>query len=279
MNQAEQLHTLARRYCMIMSRYWGRKYSRLMNAGRDRTEDGGYTVEAEELFPRYLVLDAILAEIEKSDGTEFAAEEEAHNKILAAVWNAHSLFTENKEGIFQQTAAAERQALADYLDKKAAAGIVHVSPLPYRRTLSGVERTLLWEDLRGRWGISDFWYPLTDAKPADTEAFMEDYFEEEVGFEALKAILSAHGIDRVFELREFDHSPEYQLDTEGFNPVYTINGEGYWFSAEMDWVIYASHENSITIAGEWLLTEIKQIWPGWEERRWLDWQERLQRGV
>lgn len=279
MNQAEQLHTLARRYCMIMSRYWGRTYSRLMNTSRDRTEDGGYTAEAEKLFPRYLVLDATLAELERSDGAEFAAEEDAHGKILAAVWNAQSLFTENKEGIFQQTAAAERQALADYLDKKAAAGISSVQPLPYRRTLSEVERTLLWEDLRERWGISDFWYPLTEPKPPETEAFMEDYFAAEVGIEALKAILSAHGIERVFELREFDHSPEYQLDLEGFNPAYTINGEGYWFSADMDWVIYASHENSITIAGEWLLTEIKEIWPGWEERRWLDWKERLRRGI
>ncbi|MNB85398.1 hypothetical protein D3C75_323020 [compost metagenome] len=279
MNQAEQLHTLARRYCMIMSRYWGRTYSRLMNAGKDRTEEGGYTLEAETLFPRYLVLDAILAELEESDGTEFAAEEEAHKNILSAVWNAQSLFTENKEGIFQQTAAAERQALADYLDKKAAEGKVRVSRLPYRHTLSEVERTLLWEDLREKWGISDLWYPLTDAKPADTEAFMEDYFAAEVGIEALKAILSAQGIRRIFELREFDHSPEYQLDIEGFNPAYTINGEGYWFSADMDWVIYASHENSITIAGEWLLDGIKKIWPGWEERRWLDWQERLRRGL
>lgn len=279
MNQAEQLHTLARRYCMIMSRNWGRTYSRLMNAGRDRTEVGGYTAEAEKLFPRYLVLDAILAELERSDGAEFTAEEDAHRKILAAVWNAQSLFTENKEGIFQQTAAAERQSLADYLDKKAAAGISRVQPLPYRRTLSEVERTLLWEDLRERWGISDFWYPLTEPKPPETEAFMEDYFAAEVGIETLKAILSAHEIERVFELREFDHSPEYQLDIEGFNPAYTINGEGYWFSADMDWVIYASHENSITIAGEWLLTEIKEIWPGWEERRWLDWKERLRRGI
>lgn len=225
------------------------------------------------------MLDAILAQLEQSDGTEFAAVEEAHKKILSAVWNAQSLFTENKEGIFQQTAAAERQALADYLDKKAAEGKVRVSPLPYRRTLSEVERTLLWEDLREKWGIGDFWYPLTDAKPADTEAFMDDYFAAEVGIEALKAILRARGIERIFELREFDHSPEYQLDIEGFNPAYTINGEGYWFAADMDWVIYASHENSITIAGEWLLEEIKKIWPGWEERRWLDWQERLRRGL
>jgi hypothetical protein len=264
---------------MVMAGYWGRKYSRLMNSGGDRTEGGDYTAEAEELFPRYLVLDAILAELEQYDGAEFAAEEDAHKKILSAVWNAQSLFTVNKPGVFQRTAEAERQALAGYLEKRAAAGISHVSPLPYRRTLSEIERTLLWEDLSGRWEIRDFWYPLTEPKPPETEAFMEDYFAAEIGFNALRAILSAHGIGRIFELREFEHSPEYQLDVEGFNPVYTLNGEGYWFSAEMDWVIYASHENSITIAGEWLLAEIKKIWPGWEERRWLDWQERQRRGI
>lgn len=51
MNQAEQLHTLARRYCMIMSRYWGRTYSRLMNAGRDRTEDGATRQRQKSCFP------------------------------------------------------------------------------------------------------------------------------------------------------------------------------------------------------------------------------------
>lgn len=82
------------------------------------------------------------------------------------------------------------------------------------------------------------------------------------------------GIDKVWEMDESEAFPEYEIDTAAFSPEYSISGEGYWCSADMDWIIYVSHENSITVGGEWLLDEIKAIWPNWEERKWVSWTER-----
>ena len=43
--------------------------------------------------------------------------------------------------------------------------------------------------------------------------------------------------------------------------------EGYWCDGAFDWIIYASHESSITIGG-WLLPEIKKVWSNWKEGLW-----------
>lgn len=33
----------------------------------------------------------------------------------------------------------------------------------------------------------------------------------------------------------------------------------------MDWIIYESHEGSITFGGEWLVKELKSIWTDWKD--------------
>jgi len=68
----------------------------------------------------------------------------------------------------------------------------------------------------------------------------------------------------VWELREY--GPEYTMDIELLDPIYNL-AEGYWSSEQMDWIIYASHESSITVGG-WMLDEIKEQWPAWSEYVW-----------
>ncbi len=47
--------------------------------------------------------------------------------------------------------------------------------------------------------------------------------------------------------------------------------EGYWTSEGMDWLLYASHEGSITVAGDWLLEAVKSIWPAWRKHLYTGW--------
>jgi len=51
-----------------------------------------------------------------------------------------------------------------------------------------------------------------------------------------------------------------------FQPYYN-GAEGYWSSDGLDWIIYASHESSVTVGG-WLLEEVKQAWSDWNSRIW-----------
>jgi hypothetical protein len=68
------------------------------------------------------------------------------------------------------------------------------------------------------------------------------------------------GVDRVWELREY--GPEYVHDVENIDPTYN-GAEGFWTSFKADWLIYASHELFIAVAGP-LLRMIQGQWPTWE---------------
>lgn len=81
----------------------------------------------------------------------------------------------------------------------------------------------------------------------------------------MRRILTAHGVTHLYEHREGGES--YELSVSSFEPHY--NGlEGFWSDKNLDWIIYASHESSITVGGEWLLNEIKTVWPQWQQRIW-----------
>jgi len=67
----------------------------------------------------------------------------------------------------------------------------------------------------------------------------------------------------------------WQIDESGFDPEFEMDprlcsfvrrGETYWSSGELDWLVYSSHEESITFAGRWLVGAVKAAWPTWSER-------------
>ncbi|MBW4505673.1 MAG: hypothetical protein KME64_04070 [Scytonematopsis contorta HA4267-MV1] len=134
----------------------------------------------------------------------------------------------------------------------------------YKRILSAEESNSIWDKLSSRWAITGFccWYPLSNHKPNDVEAFDDTYFEQEVDTKNLQAILRSRGVETVWEIREFDDN--YELELSNFEPHYN-GAEGFWCDSNFDWVVYASHESSITIGG-WLLPEIQAVWSNWQER-------------
>ena len=69
----------------------------------------------------------------------------------------------------------------------------------------------------------------------------------------------------MWELRE--HGPSYEIELSEFDPSYT-GAEGFWSSAELDWLLYASHESSITVGGESLIAAITHAWPEWHQYIW-----------
>jgi len=119
--------------------------------------------------------------------------------------------------------------------------------------------------VRERWRIDDgYWYPLSGERPDTVEAFQDTCFARGVPLTALRGMLRGRGIERVWELREYDE--EYELATEWFEPVYN-GAEGYWTSESLDWIVYASHESSVSVGG-WMLDEVKNLWPEWRNHIW-----------
>jgi hypothetical protein len=135
------------------------------------------------------------------------------------------------------------------------------------RQIRSSRREQLWWRLSDTWAAGGgYWYPLTEVPQRNVLAFQAPcFYQALVAGENLPAILAARGVDRIFELREVGSA--YELRLADLDPVYT-GDEGFWCSDALDWVLYASHENSLTVGGEWLITAVKFAWPEWERYVW-----------
>ncbi len=264
-NEIEKLHTAIRRYCMDRYSYWTKEYGELAAMGKDRA-GSGYTQEALCTFPRYNVLNAILIEIERHRPEKFSTLDEAKRFFIAVAADAQNIFTQPPNGnLEQQVMNEEREALGKFIAQLTDRDLLSSEPLFYRRVLSAAESNSIRERLRTVWGIREgYWYPLAQRERDDIEAFQHAYFEKEVGTEKLHTIFRNRGIERVWEMRE--DGINYELELSVFEPYYDGN-EGYWCDETFDWIIYASHESSITTGG-WLLPEIKSVWSNWKGRLW-----------
>jgi hypothetical protein len=244
---------------------WSLAYAELMTARKDR-EGNQYSNEALETFPRYNVLNAVLMEVERYRPEDFADFYEAKEFFKLAATSAQSLFTEKPIGPIDALAMNdERKQLAEFIDHQTLQTVETVEPLFYRRVLSKSEEDSFINKLKDHWAISRwYWYPLSEVKPTDVEAFQDKYFENEVGTEQIISLLAKGKVTNVFEIGENEVS--YEIELSILEPQY-CGVESYWFDSSLSWLLYASHESSITIGG-WLLDEVKAIWPNWQNRIW-----------
>jgi hypothetical protein len=261
------VHTAARRYCLERYALWQERYAEIVRRGGDRERDGyHYTPAALATFPRYNVLNAIRVELERTDPGNLADAEGARAWALRAGETANDEFTRKPIGAIDRRAVAEeRAAFCAYVRGLTPTDLTSVVPLPFRRVLAPDESTAVWSRVRERWRLpAGYWYPLAGPAPPGVAAFNEIAFAEAVPADRLRGILAGRGVERVWELREY--GPEYEQDVSLFGPWYT-GAEGYWSSGPLDWIVYASHEHSITVGG-WLLDDVRAVWPGWEAHLW-----------
>lgn len=120
---------------------------------------------------------------------------------------------------------------------------------------------------------SCYWYPLKKIKDdIHVIAFEADFFDDGVYLNLLRDILISHGVSRVTVVPELDHvyvienfkETILDIDEDG---AYDLphHSEQFIFDKSKDWMIYTSHEATITFAGEWLVSEIKKCIKDWEK--------------
>jgi hypothetical protein len=133
--------------------------------------------------------------------------------------------------------------------------LASVDPLPHRRTLDEDERRKLWDGLGQHWDLDQV------ANCINMLVFHDDLFKERHGVKILRDALARRGISKVLQFNEVCHDVE--IDVSIFEPCGT---EVYSTSHEFDWLVYASHESSIAIGGEWLMETFEKQWPDWRDR-------------
>jgi hypothetical protein len=234
---------------------------------------GDYTAEALSMFPRYNVLRAIREAIEAIRWQDARRIEDLRQQLVDIGWTANDAFTERMEPqVAVEVMKEERKRFSDFVRTITSAELAAVEPLPHRRSLSDAESKSIRKRLKQRWAIDGYWHPieaerLPDDVLANVIAFQARHFESEVGAEKVQGILRDHGVGFVWELREM--RPDLEIELSLVDLLYTE--ERFWTASQMDWVVYVSHESSTTIGGEWLIGQIKRVWPGWERRVYVDW--------
>ena len=216
-------------------------------------------------FPRYNVLNAIRVEVGRMDPATLKDLESTRALLVLAGATAESDFTRSPvDEIETRVMVEEREVFIGFIGGLTLSDLTEVEKLPYRRVLSAVESQSIWSRLRDRWRILEgYWYPLAECEISDVAAFNKGAFDEAVTPERLRSLLYAQPTWRIWELREY--GPEYEEDPALFE--YDVGAEGYWSSGDLDWIIYASHESSVTIGG-WLLQDVKAMWPEWQAHVW-----------
>lgn len=126
--------------------------------------------------------------------------------------------------------------------------------------LRGEKAGQLRERLLTQWGVGKgYWPPLGNAAPCET--LHVEGMDEELAAQLI-AIVKKRIIGQVYA---FDASEGiFVSEPERILSRFQID-DTYWFDDSLEWVIFASHENTVTFGGEWLLKEVRDVFRGQPE--------------
>lgn len=133
--------------------------------------------------------------------------------------------------------------------------------------LNNINKKNILEKLKSTWDIKKrYWYPLEKCVRNDVISFDSEYINKSAKISFIKSILEEHDVVKLYEFRE--HGLAYEIDnisdyTLWQSDDYFMCNEGFWFDDTMSWIIYKSHEDSITFGGEWIRSKLKEEWKDW----------------
>ncbi len=270
MDDRAALHTAARRYSEDRYSEWVQAYCELEARENVQIENKfkpgwDYSEEAYGVFPRYRLAKAIRIEVERLAPDSSQSLQELRSQLIKACDIAEArLCAELKNEIALKALGEESQDYKTYIRILSEGDLLNVSPLPFRRVLSDKESKELWSHLKASWNVGGgYWFPLREGQaPSNVLVFHVDYFKAMNGFTLLREVLGQRGVSRVFELHEFGpDEPDYEIELSIFEPAYRFGGEQYSCTAGADWVVYASHESTITVCGNWLTQILRRNGP------------------
>jgi hypothetical protein len=266
------MHNAVRRYVMDRAWRWRERTLPLERAAIE-AHDRGMPITAaararlHDPHMRAYAHDLLLQRIERTRPRDFATGEAVRTFVLDATAadepriRAHDAKTAS-------AIAAERAAVRDHVASLTTAAVHAVGHVPSRFVLPEPQWARVWRRLAEVWDArpgNHYWYPLLNACPPGVVAFQADWFDVELGARAVQELLRRHGVSRVWAMNEAQEFANYELSPL-LCPFDRLAGEGYWTSPELDWLVYASHESSVTVAGRWLAEAVQRVWPAWRDR-------------
>lgn len=252
MTETEAIVTAAKHYCIDNFRYWSDRYQ------NERTgNDFPYTYFDNDynLFPRYNALSAIRQGIEYFTGDEFQDIESCKQTLIKTGKESQSPFTEKTQNKIEQKAIQEeRDKFLQFIDSIDTSILQSVEPLPYRRRLKDDEREKIRQVLIDKWKVDGYWVPLIEASPELTTIFLDKDNLTETDEKQIADFIKEKAEGRLYEITE--EQLDYEIDQNEFDiDCY----ETFYCDKTFKWLIYGSHEGTITFGGQELLDFIQQL--------------------
>jgi hypothetical protein len=259
MSDVEKLHDRARRYLV------------------ERLESLRSPGPVEYRGQRAFVVEEMLREVERFVPHDFDSLSEARELLVECARVAAATLGQSKivrEDVLAAE-AAERELFVRFLSEVDVSGLQSEPMRPYRRTLSDGEQAAWMSKLADRWGVRTRlypWYPLIEGPiPADVVVVTGDYWANAIvdpgrASELLQGVSSGH----IIELRT-DMGVGYESDDTLVQLFYGWELEGLFTDASLDWLIYASHEDTVALGGVHLVASLDRIAPDWRSNEWNGW--------
>jgi hypothetical protein len=136
--------------------------------------------------------------------------------------------------------------------------LLEVSPISFERRLKEEESRRLEKSLKdifdfGSWKDENYyWEPLSKTQNKIPLVYFEDDLFKLEEIQKIVDILKSISGDRIFLLT--DENLNYEVETSSFDIDWI---ESAYCNFETDWLIYISHEGTITFSGQKLMLEIE----------------------
>lgn len=258
MTSTEALITAARRYCGEHYHYWAVRYS------KERTGQNypvySYSDNDYDLFPRYNILDAILGEIEILVGRSFPSLSDCRATLIQIGRSANSPLTKQKENLIASAAIQqERDKFIQFIDTVTPEMLEQTAPLPYRRRLEEAEKSAVYQALLERWNYDGgYWDPIENLSPVEI-VYLAKADITSADLQAVSGFINDQAAGHLLE------ATEEGIITEISSGDFHLNSEETVFcDLNYQWLVYVSHEATVTFAGGQLLEFIKQLFAGRE---------------
>lgn len=263
MTPREILINAARFYCEKHYAEWTKAYDDLIQAKRHQikiADSWSYSPEALNIFPRYVLLGAIRAELETLDVHASASEIQTRDEleVLGDTVPIHvgpkSQSTEEERAV-----EGERELFCDFVRKVRLEHCDAVPLQPYRHTLPRDEAAMLRhrvEETWGSWSGGRAEYP--QSKPI---AVLHVDVMGHNSYERLRTVLARLGGKRIYELKEGGLCREIECSNATF---YYDGEESSWTDSSLSWFVNASREASILFGGEKLIAAMRAELPEFE---------------
>jgi hypothetical protein len=257
MTPSEALITAARHYCKDNFAYWATRY-----ASERRGADFPYSYSNSDydLFPRYNALSAILDSVETMVGEECTDLQECRNSLAEKGLSASSIFTTDVKNAIEKAAIQdEREKFVRFVQSITLGELGLVEPLPHRRRLKEDESGAVRQELCTQWNFDgQFWDPLENKSPAETLFLSKDSMTKE-DHQSIIDFIVENASSYLMEITE--DGKDAEIDPKEFHPDCY---ETIYCDNSYSWIVYGSHESTVTFAGQALLEFVKKLFRGRE---------------